>query len=125
MLPVLNAHSPAGAASRQMIHFGQNIRAGLFRRFDFGSTENLAVYGQMLPPSYNLQRVTVPTHLYWGFNDWLVVPTDTALLNTGLPNVRLLYQVPNAFWNHLDFVWGLSARTLVYERMLIAMRSFS
>lgn len=125
MLPVLNAHSPAGAASRQMIHFGQNIRSGLFRRFDYGPVENLDRYGQTLPPSYNLLRVTTPVHLYWGFNDWLVVPTDTNLLNVGLPNVRLLYQVPHAFWNHLDFVWGLSARSLVYQRLVTAMKNFS
>lgn len=125
MLPVINAHSPAGAASRQMIHFGQVIRSMLFRRFDHGISGNINAYGTTFPPLYNLLRVTTPTHLYYGMNDWMVTPVDTSLLATGLPNLRLLYMVPHPLWNHMDFVWGLNVRRLVYEPMLERMRRFS
>lgn len=125
MLPVINAHSPAGASSRQMIHFGQVIRSMLFRRFDHGISGNLAAYGQAFPPLYNLLRVTTPTHMYYGTNDWMVTPVDSLMLSTALPNLRFLYLVPHVFWNHMDFVWGLSARTLVYRPMLNRMRNFS
>lgn len=125
MLPVINAHSPAGASSLQMIHFGQVIRSMLFRRFDHGIGGNLALYGQAFPPLYNLWRVTTPTHLYYGANDWMVTPVDTSLLATALPNLRLLYMVPHVLWNHMDFVWGMNVRTLVYRPMLNTMRLYS
>lgn len=125
MLPLINAHSPAGASSRQMIHFGQVIRSMLFRRFDHGVAGNLAQYGMAFPPLYNLLRVTAPTHLYYGANDWMVTPLDTGLLASGLPNVRLLFMVPHPWWNHMDFVWGWNVRTLVYRPMLTTMRLYS
>lgn len=125
MLPVINAHSPAGASSRQMIHFGQVIRSMLFRRFDHGVAGNMANYGMAFPPLYNLLRVTTRTHLYYGANDWLVTPPDTMLLNSGLPNVRLLFMVPHPLWNHMDFVWGMNARTLVYRPLVNTMRLYS
>lgn len=125
MLPLLNAHSPAGASSRQMIHFGQVIRSMQFRRFDFGLLGNWQQYGQATPPFYNLWRVRAPTHLYYGANDWLVVPLDVGFLNVGLPNVRLLYLVPMPLWNHLDFVWAMRVRQFVYQPLVTTMRLYS
>lgn len=125
MLPVINAHSPAGASSRQMIHFGQLIRSMMFRQFDFGTLENWRIYGQAFPPLYRFWNVRAPTHLYYGANDWLATPMDTALLNANLPNVRLLFLVPMPFWNHMDFVWGINARTLVYRPLVNTMRLYS
>lgn len=125
MLPLINAHSPAGASSRQMIHFGQVIRSMLFRRFDHGIAGNMENYNQTFPPLYNLLRTTTRTHLYSGTNDWMVTPVDTRLLNSRLPNTRLLYRVPNPLWNHMDFVWGLNARTLVYRPLVNTMRLYS
>lgn len=124
MIPLLNAHSPAGASSRQMIHFGQVIRAMLFRKFDFGA-DNLAIYGQLFPPNYNLLNVQAPTHLYYGANDWLASPSDTAILNAALPNVRLLYQVLMPYFNHMDFVWATNVRSLVYQPLVNTMRLYS
>lgn len=47
MLPLINAHSPAGAATRQTIHFNQVIQSALFRRFDHGISGNMAAYGKI------------------------------------------------------------------------------
>ena len=41
-----------------------------FCAFDYGD-ENQDIYGQDTPPEYDLSKVTVPTALYWGDNDWL------------------------------------------------------
>lgn len=97
----------------------------LFRRFDHGIAGNMATYGQAFPPLYNLLRVTTRTHLYYGMNDWMVTPVDTGLLNSGLPNTRLLFMVPHPLWNHMDFVWGWNVRTLVYRPMVNTMRLYS
>lgn len=123
MLPVINGHSPAGASSMQMIHFGQVIRSMLFRRYDFGSIGNMQEYGQLLPPLYWLSRVTAPVHMYNSFNDWLAPPEDVELLAWSLPNVRSRFLVPHAFFNHVDFVWAMNQRTLLHHRLLENMRA--
>jgi len=122
MLPVIMAHSPAGASTMQMIHFGQVARAWLFRKFDFGAY-NFQHYGQLYPPLYNLARVRAPVFMYHSANDWMATPMDVQLLVNQLPNVRLQYLVPFTWFNHLDFVWAINVRSLVYDRLLQSIRS--
>lgn len=121
MLPVINAHSPAGAATRQMIHFGQVVRSRTFQMYDHGAL-NMIHYGQLFPPRYQLSRVTVPVSLYHSFNDWLAPPEDVQLLQNELPNVSLSYRVPQLAFNHLDFVWAINARSLLYDRIVQDLR---
>ena len=35
-----------------------------------------------------------------------------------LPNVVASYDVPFKKWNHLDYLWGIDADTLVYAEVL-------
>ncbi|KAH8022499.1 hypothetical protein HPB51_025062 [Rhipicephalus microplus] len=46
----------------------------------------------LLPPRYNLKKVTVPVAIYWGDGDVFVTPRDVALLAKRLPNVVLNYK---------------------------------
>lgn len=57
MLPIVLGHIPAGASTNQMIHYGQGVRSGRFRKFDYGWIGNLKMYGQRDPPDYNLANV--------------------------------------------------------------------
>lgn len=118
MLPVINGHSPAGAATNQMIHYGQVTRHWRFHKFDHGWVKNMQLYGQMLPPNYNLRGVTLPVALYHSTNDWLAAPRDVNLLARDLPNVDLQYLVPQTLFNHMDFIWAINQRSLVHERMI-------
>ena len=121
MLPVIMGHSPAGASTMQMIHFGQVTRAWLFRKFDFGAL-NFQHYGQLYPPLYDLSKVRAPVFIYHSTNDWMAAPADVELLNSQLPNVYLKYLVPLTAFNHLDFVWAINVRSLVYNRLLQSIR---
>lgn len=58
MLPIVLGHIPAGASTNQMIHFGQGVRSGEFRQYDYGIFGNFKKYGQRTPPSYALDKVT-------------------------------------------------------------------
>ena len=42
-----------------------------FRKFDYGPRGNMEVYGQLEPPRYMLDRVTVPVATYRGPGDQL------------------------------------------------------
>ncbi|XP_055677535.1 lipase 3-like [Lutzomyia longipalpis] len=123
MLPVINGHSPAGASTRQMIHFGQVTRHRIFRQYDHGPAMNQIIYGQLVPPLYNLHLISSPVFLYHSFNDWLAAPEDVDLLHRRLPNVRVKHLVSMMEFNHLDFVWAINQRTLLHEHVIRNMRA--
>ncbi|XP_039502057.1 lipase 3 isoform X1 [Drosophila santomea] len=123
MLPVIVGHSPAGASTKQMQHFGQLNRSGGFRQYDHGWLRNHWIYGTIEPPSYHLENVRAKVALYYGQNDWLAPPEDVEMLYRKLPNVVEKYLVDDKEFNHLDFIWGIDARELLWDRMLEIMRN--
>lgn len=71
LLPTILGHSPAGSSTRTVLHYAQGVNSGAFRKYDFGQERNLVEYGSLVPPAYNLSKVTAPIAFYWGENDWL------------------------------------------------------
>ncbi|EDW76558.1 uncharacterized protein Dwil_GK14601, isoform A [Drosophila willistoni] len=122
MLPVVVGHAPAGASTKQMQHFGQLKRSGEFRQFDYGWLRNHWRYGSINPPTYKLENVQAKVALYYGQNDWLAQPEDVEDLDRMLPNVVSKYLVDYPEFNHLDFIWGIDARELLWERMFDLMK---
>jgi len=45
-------------------------------------------------------------------------------LGKHLSNVLLIEEIPYKFFNHLDFLWAVNAKTLLYDRMLELMQKF-
>jgi len=45
-------------------------------------------------------------------------------LGKRLSNVHLIEKIPYKFFNHLDFIWAINAKTLLYDRMLELMQEF-
>ncbi|KAH8282129.1 hypothetical protein KR054_005724 [Drosophila jambulina] len=123
MLPVIVGHSPAGASTKQMQHYGQLNRAGVFRQYDYGWLRNHWIYGNIEPPTYHLENVKAKVALYYGQNDWLAPPEDVEMLYSRLPNVVTKFLVADKEFNHLDFIWGIDARTLLWDQMLENMKS--
>jgi len=120
MLPVIHAHSPAGASAMNMIHYAQITRSWQFRRYDHGML-NFYRYGQLTPPLYRFTGHTAPLSFYHSINDWMATPADvTTLFNMlgGSRRVQLLFLVPQIAFNHMDFVWAINVRTLLYHRVV-------
>lgn len=113
---------PAGASTNQLIHYGQGIRRGKFRQFDHGVVNNLIRYKQMRPPAYNLKNIRAPVVLHYSANDWLAEPIDVEELHRNLPNVIGKYLVSDPKFNHLDFVFAIDVKTLLYNRLFNVMR---
>ncbi|XP_047004696.1 lipase 3-like [Schistocerca americana] len=125
MLPVYLAHSPAGASVRQLDHYAQEIRnGGHFRQFDFGPTANRERYGSRVPPDYRLSAATAPVALYYGNNDCLAREQDVKKAYKELKNPIGLFRVDMDEWSHLDFIWGIHAKELVYEKIFEQMTPF-
>ncbi|EDW64195.2 lipase 3 [Drosophila virilis] len=124
MLPTILGHAPAGASTKQILHFGQMKSLNDFRKYDYGPFENQLRYKNFLPPKYKLENVNAKVALYYGLNDWLAQPGDVTTLYFKLPNVQFKYLVDYPKFNHLDFMWGIDARELLYNRMLESMRYY-
>jgi len=122
MLPVMVGHTPAGASTKQIIHFSQLNRSGKFRQYDFGYIKNMMKYGSLSPPDYHLERVTAKVAIHYSTNDWLADPRDIEKLHQKLANPIGKFLVDDHEFNHLDFVWGIDARPFCYERVVTIMR---
>lgn len=75
---------------------------------------------QATPPLYDATAMHVPVALYWAQNDWLADPTDVRMLLKLLPNQLYNKYIPH--WDHLDFIWGLDAATVVYDDVIAHIR---
>lgn len=147
MLPEILQYVPAGSSRHQLVHYGQEMNSGKFRMFDFGMFGNLKAYGSMSPPSYDLKKVTAPVALHYGDNDWLAaVKVDNTIsffsiqnfisiilslklqdvdkLASNLPKLIGKFRVGDAKCNHFDFMWGIDANKLIYERVLSLMARY-
>lgn len=123
MFPVKLGHTPAGAAVRQIVHYGQHIRQNFFRRYDHGSLTNWRVYRSFTPPAYDLSRITAPVFLHYVDDDIFAHVTDVQRLNRELGQSVGMFRVPHATFSHLDFMWGTGAKDLLYLRTINLMKS--
>ncbi|KAJ8985389.1 hypothetical protein NQ317_007546 [Molorchus minor] len=118
LLPTIMAQVPAGCATRQLVHYGQEIQSGRFCQYDYGYLENLNKYGALTPPDYNLALITSPVHMIYSVNDWMAGLKDVDRLCEGLGNCVDKYEVEDKTFNHIDFIYGMGAPTLVYKEVV-------
>lgn len=102
---------------KQIIHFGQLLQSGKFRRFDYDD-KNMPVYGSLRPPDYKLKNVKASVFMYAGGCDAVVAMSDIEHLKSSLPNVKLFKKLKN--YNHVDLIYGKYAKEDIYNDMIIA-----
>ncbi|KAK3782663.1 hypothetical protein RRG08_037667 [Elysia crispata] len=123
-LDVYFHHSPAGVSVKDLVHFAQLYRQKNFGKYDYGSPEaNEAHYNQSTPPQYDISKVKVPVVAFSGTQDWLADPADVRQLVNSIPNLKAWYLQP--LWNHMDFVWGLTAAQGCYSRVLDWLHTYN
>ncbi|XP_017772755.1 PREDICTED: lipase 3-like [Nicrophorus vespilloides] len=121
LLPIILGHTPAGAATKQLLHYAQEIKSGFFRQYDHGLIGNQKKYGSIFPPNYKLKKVVAPVYLFYSRNDWLSAEVDVNRLYTELGNSQAKMLVADPKWNHLDYMWGIDAPHLVYNKVISLM----
>jgi lysosomal acid lipase/cholesteryl ester hydrolase len=117
-------HTPGGAATRQVVHYGQLIQNHRFCQFDYGKKQNQKVYGTDLPPDYEWANITTPIALHSGCNDYLSSPVDVAAVAAKLPNVVELREVSWPQFNHLDFLIARNVRSLLYDHVIANVNKY-
>ncbi|XP_046748452.1 lipase 3-like [Diprion similis] len=118
MLPTIFGHTPAGASTRQIVHYAQEVRSGKFGYYDQDMISNLYKYGSIEAPNYNLSAITAPVHVIYGANDYMSAVEDVEKHYTELGNPIEMYRVPDENWNHVDYLWGITAKELVYDHVI-------
>lgn len=118
MLPIIFTYFPAGSSLKAWAHYGQLMRSGFFRQYDYGFLRNLLKYGNTKPPDYNFAVITSPVSLIVGQNDWLATPEDAGLLRQSLPGPVTYSTVKHSDFNHFDFLWAIDVKTLVNENVV-------
>lgn len=104
-------------------------------------------YGTVNPPKYDLSKIKVPISLMYSADDWLssvevitsslraaprrryrlilcFVLQDVQMLVQDLPNVYEIFKVPVHPFNHLDFMWAVDVKVLVYDETLRILDHF-
>ncbi|XP_011870620.1 PREDICTED: lipase 3-like [Vollenhovia emeryi] len=124
MLPLIFGHSPAGASIKQLLHYSQLILSGSFRKFDYGNKANLTLYGSTQPSKYTLERVKVPVAIFYSENDFITHRSDVQKLVDNLPNVIHTEKITCEKFNHIDYLWGRDAKTILYNSIATVLKKF-
>ncbi|CAI2737199.1 unnamed protein product, partial [Dicrocoelium dendriticum] len=122
-LPVYLSHASPGTSTKNVQHYAQSITSGKFQRFDYGIVKNLLTYVQIHPPEYDLSKITVPTAIFHGGNDSLVVEEDINQLALEI-NKTLIGKYLLTHYQHLDFIWGLDAGYVLYPSVLDILQQY-
>ncbi|XP_055904052.1 lipase 3 [Eupeodes corollae] len=125
LIPDIMANFPVGGSFKQIMHYLQSYNSGKFRQYDYGPKKNKMVYNQTNPPEYPLEKVTVPTFIYFSVKDYIVSVRDIQRLVSHLPNVHALYQMPWEKWNHLDFICGHGVREYIFDKVVDIVNAYT
>lgn len=115
-IPVYFSHTPAGTSVKNMYHFAQLVRSKVFQKYDYGYIENMIRYNSLTPPRYHFEKIGTPIVMMSGSKDWLAAPADVAWTAQQLPNLVRIHEIQG--YNHLDFIWGMSAHAKVYGNII-------
>ncbi|XP_076237415.1 lipase 3-like [Calliopsis andreniformis] len=120
LIPEIVQYDPAGSSTRQFVHYAQLVTSKKFRQYDHGLLQNLKHYGSVSPPDYPIEQIKTRIYLHYSDNDGFVNVNDVYKLHKRLPNSQL-FRVPELNFAHLDFIWGNSVDTLLYDILLSLM----
>ncbi|KAJ3658393.1 hypothetical protein Zmor_010133 [Zophobas morio] len=118
------SNAPSNAGSKQFIHYGQQIKNGGFLWYDYGSEQNLELYGSETPPAYDLSKITAPVAAYYGKNDHLVYAEDAKTVVKSVSNVVNDYEIPYELFDHLDFIFAKDVVDLLYVELIKTMQAY-
>lgn len=114
----------SGTSVNVLIHFLQLVIAGGFRKYDFGPVVNIEKYGQLLPPDYELEKVTAPVYIYYsGEGDLVTSRLDVWETLKELPNVRYVKYINDNQWSHLDFLIAKNVKEVINSDVIKFMKN--
>lgn len=75
-MPIAFTNFLSTASIKSLDHYAQIIASGgRFQYYDYGSDENVRRYNSSIPPTYPVEDISLPVHLFYGRNDYLAGET--------------------------------------------------
>eukprot|EP00359_Climacostomum_virens_P003276 CAMPEP_0204903692 /NCGR_PEP_ID=MMETSP1397-20131031/4424_1 /ASSEMBLY_ACC=CAM_ASM_000891 /TAXON_ID=49980 /ORGANISM="Climacostomum Climacostomum virens, Strain Stock W-24" /LENGTH=384 /DNA_ID=CAMNT_0052072381 /DNA_START=6 /DNA_END=1160 /DNA_ORIENTATION=- len=123
--PVIFAHEPCGTSTLNMKHWSQMVNYNDYKmqKFDYGTKQNMAVYGTSEPPIYNIGNIRAKTAVFFGLADRLGDPRDGAWLIGQMNPQYLVYQRLDVPAGHMTFVWGKD--TSYFDEVISLSKKYS
>jgi len=113
-------YEPNPTSVKNMIHWSQALKDGMFQMFDYGKKGNIQHYDQPEPPQYDLRKFPstkdLPLALFAGGHDYLADPKDVQRLLSLLPTPPFVHYEP--LYAHLDPLIGYNAYQRIYPIIL-------
>ncbi|KAG5318972.1 LIP3 Lipase, partial [Pseudoatta argentina] len=123
-LPEILSNYPNGASVRTLEHYVQNIVTKKFQTYDYGYADSYQQYERISPLTYDLKKITTPLALFYGANDMVALKPNVLETYKHLPNVILLEENQYKLFTHLDFLWAIDVKTLLYDRLIEVLQKF-
>jgi lysosomal acid lipase/cholesteryl ester hydrolase len=114
-------YEPGGTSTKNMLHWVQVYDSKVVGEFDYGEKENIKVYGQRIPPTFDLSKFNKYKIKSWitrsdadPFSD-VKDTTDfvNLVMDKSLVTVKDLKN-----YNHLDYLWSRDAVEDIYNEVL-------
>jgi len=120
-------YEPFPTSAKNIIHWAQGVRTGLFQKYDYGVAGNLQHYGQATPPQYSFSNypTTLPTVLVAGGIDGLADPADVAKIVSQVPQGSNIVVIYREDYGHLDPLLGYDAFQITYPELLKLINQYS
>ncbi|EFA10582.1 Lipase 1-like Protein [Tribolium castaneum] len=112
---------PSGTSIFQLKQYLQIASSKKFQMYDYGSKKNKEMYGSEDPPTYPLEDLKLPVHLFYGENDSLYRKKNMKRLYDELGSsektaVSAGSEIGKKF-NHIDFLYSEHLIEQIYEKM--------
>lgn len=120
-LPVTLLYNIDRTTIKMLDHFLQILRSGNFQHYDYNEEQNKILYGNIVPPLYNLSNVRFDNYIVYSGNDKIAHDETINMLYTQLPNEtysKAVYKIKNAKINHIDILVGKNADLFVYTPII-------
>lgn len=108
ILPSYFCHIPSGGSVNQLIHYSQEIKYGFFGRY---------MNDDNVPSNFDLSKITTPLTLHYSPKDRFTNQDDIDRLIPQLNNSLVHVQRVDEF-NHVDFIMGNNAASIVFSDIL-------
>ncbi|XP_017780742.1 PREDICTED: lipase 3-like [Nicrophorus vespilloides] len=107
-VPIYFSNLPAPVTTKGLAHYSQILlKGGRFQKYDYG-LDNFRIYGSFIPPVYDVTKITLPVHMFYGLADTLAVDTDVLTLFNNLRTRKKSMQViptnTSIKFSHFDFI---------------------
>ncbi|KAK9875913.1 hypothetical protein WA026_009697 [Henosepilachna vigintioctopunctata] len=121
LIPRIARHYPAGTSLSLISNLYQLYTTGTFSSRSF---KNFSENNNDTSLAYNFSAVIHPISIHFSEGDYLVTEEDINPLSEKLPNVVNKTKVPFPAFNHLDFMWAIDAKNLLYTELISIINKY-